>query len=267
MYLSLILKRKMRKRIKYIHLFFSLAVIWLAAQTGFGQLTFQQKRDSLHDKFVADSAHIYRDKKIKPTFSIDKRNSFIHTSKKISVNVNGFQLGVDFKEKHSFGLGFYSVLNTQTRRVVDDNRGSININLKIAYSTIFYEYLWIDTKRWAIGIPLEIGVGNYQTTATDSLGRKVKAFADTLKRGMLILGAGVNIDFKIWQWLGINAMGGYRLVGGNEPNKVNFNGVFYSFGLQVYFGELIKMARVGIKRTHYWHQDDKLFENQNRNKP
>lgn len=232
---------------------------------GLCQSTLQIKRDSLYAKFVKDSAHIYRHKKLAFVLATDKRNSFIRTNTKSSVNVSGFQLGVELFEKHSFGFGFYTILNTQKAHpVVDDRQKTIYINLKMSYSTIFYEYLVIDSKRWEIGIPLEIGGGNYQTTATDSSGKRVRSFKDTVQRGILVLGAGINVDFKIWRWFGINAMGGYRIIGGNEPNKVNFNGAFYSFGIHVFFGELVKMTRVGIKRVHYWHEDDKLFETKNK---
>ena len=241
----------------------SLIFFALIDQVGFCQETLQAKRDSLHAQFVRDSARIYKPKKFSFIISSDKRNSFIHESSKIPVSVNGFQIGVELFQKHSFGFGGYTVLHTsQSHSAVDEKQGTITLNLKMSYSTIFYEYLFIDTKRWEIGADFEIGGGNYQTTATDSAGKKVKTFADTLQRGILVLGTGINVDFKIFRWLGINGMCGYRVVGGNEPNKVNFNGAFYSLGIQIYFGELLRMARVGIKRVHYWHEDDRLVESQ-----
>ncbi|HXB41760.1 MAG TPA: hypothetical protein VNZ49_14565 [Bacteroidia bacterium] len=222
------------------------------------QLSKQQQIDSLRAGLTADSAHLYRYKKVKFLLAIDTRNSFIHTDKKIAVNVNGFQIGMVYKDHHNIALGFYSVLNTQTKQIQGDNQKKVNINLKIGYATLFYEYIFLDTKRWEIGIPIEIGHGNYHTTETDSAGKPVKGFADTTQKSISLLGVGLDATFKVWNWLGLNAMGGYRLASGGNLNGVNFNGVFYSVGLHIYFGELYRMYRLGIKRRLYRNQVEKI---------
>ncbi len=227
-------------------------------QTSFSQLSKKQKLDSLQAKFKTDSAYLYRYKKVKFLLAIDTRNSFIHTDKKIAVNVNGFQIGLVYKDHHNFALGFYSVLNTQSKQIQSDNLTKVNINLKIGYTTLFYEYIFLDTKRWEIGIPVEIGHGNYQTTETDSAGKTVKSFADTTQKSINLFGAGLDVTFKVWTWLGVNAMGGYRLASGGNLNGVNFNGVFYSVGMQIYFGQLYKMAKFGLKRRMYRNNVEKV---------
>jgi hypothetical protein len=250
--------------INFTYVFFALLFSVVYSSTAFCQSTKQAKLDSLRNKLTKDSAHIYRFKKVKFLFALDSRNSFIQTKTKTPVSVKGLQIGVILHEKHSLGLGFYSILNTQqTHPIVDEKQKTINVNLKMSYSTFFYEYLFIDTKRWEIGFPLEVGSGNYKISVTDSLGKPTPGFKDTLQKKIILLGAGLNVDFKIWKWLGLNAMGGYRLVGGNEPNKINFNGAFYSVGIHIYLGELVKMGRLGLKRRSYRNEVEKINRSQN----
>jgi len=250
--------KKMRKKINFTY--FTLAFVFVVAcgHESFSQSK-QAKIDSLHAKFVADSAYLYRYKKYKFLLAIDTRNSFIRTGDKTPVDVNGIQLGVIVDGKHNIGLGFYSISHIQkTTPVVGDNQKPLNVNLKLGYTTVFYEYMFVDTKRWEIGVLGEIGWGSYQTTVTDSAGKRDPTFKDTLQRGIALFGAGLDVSLKIWTWLGFNAMGGYRIVGGDEPNKVNFNGAFYSVGVQVHFGELRRMYRVGVKRRLYKSQVEKI---------
>jgi hypothetical protein len=125
-----------------------------------------------------------------------------------------------------------------------------NVNLNMGYVTLFYQYLLLDRRYIEIGVPLEIGAGNYHTTVTDSLGKNVRGFTDTLKKGIVLFGGGLSIDFKL-KWIGFNVMGGYRLVSGSEPSHVNFNGFFYSYGLQIYFGEILKSFKLHERRGSY----------------
>jgi hypothetical protein len=237
------------KKIKAAYWLFFFAILEPAA---FAQLSKAQKIDSLHAKFVADSSHIYRAKKYKFLLALDNRNSFVHTNKKVSIDIGGLQLGVVINDKHSLALGFYSAIGHQTAHAQDDQSNrTVTVNTKMGYATLFYEYEFFESKRWELGVPVEIGRGYYQTSVTDSAGRPIPTFHDTLRRNIALFGTGIDITFKIWRWLGLNVMGGYRFVGGDEPKKINLNGIFYSYGLQIGVGELYRMARLGLKRRIY----------------
>ncbi len=128
----------MKRRIRFIYLLFSLIEMFVFTNNGFCQSSLQAKRDSLHNKFVMDSARIYRPKKVALVLATDKRNSFIKTNTKTPVSVSGFQIGVELYEKHSFGLGFYTVLNTQqVHPVVDDLQ-------KIIQPSFMSIFLWTE---------------------------------------------------------------------------------------------------------------------------
>lgn len=215
------------------------------------QVSKQQKLDSLRTKFQADSARMYRYKKWHMMAALDNRSSFVRTNQKLSVNVGGLQAGMVYKDKHTMGIGFYAITGTQSGEIVaEDQKQKINLKLDMSYGTAFYEYNFLNTKRWEISVPAEIGAGSYRQLATDSVGNKVAGF-DTTAKAILLLGTGVKVSFRIFQWLGVGVMGGYRLVGGDEPKKINLNGFVYSYGIEIYFGRLYKMAKFGLKRRTY----------------
>lgn len=238
------------KRIKFYYsiLLLILLVADLRAQT---PLTKQQKLDSLKAKFTTDSTNMNRKRKFSLLAGFDTRNSFVSAEKKISVKLQGVKAGVKINGCHNLAIGYYSVINLPKKQITDENGVVYDLQLNMSYGTLFYEYVLLNTKRWEIGIPVEIGGGNYHTTATDTAGKKYKPFADTARTGISLFGAGLDVSFKIFQWLGFNATGGYRLVGGAEPQGMNFNGVFYSVGFEIYFGRLYKMAKFGLKRRTY----------------
>ncbi len=249
----------MMKKINFVFFIFAFHFAWI--QNSFCQNNNQAKLDSLRQKLTADSTRIYRVKKVKPLFALDFRNSFIHNSKtSIPVDFYGFQMGLILHEKHNMGIGFYSMSHIQkVNPIVGDQKKLMFINLKMGYMTTFYEYCFNISKRWEIGIPVEVGAGSYQIRATDSSGKRDPTFKDTLRRGILLFGTGFNVDFKVFKWVGLNLMGGIRIVGGNEPKKVNLNGAFYSLGLHFYLGEVVKWYKLGRKRRTYKHEVEKII--------
>ncbi|MGZ3866483.1 MAG: hypothetical protein ACXVC6_06590 [Bacteroidia bacterium] len=216
------------------------------------QLSKEDKLDSLKAGFMKDSAKIYKHANVGLILASDKRNTFIHTDTKTPVPLIGGQVGLAI-DKHSIGIGGYYIKLSHNVKSEVETRKPQTVTLNMGYVTVFYEYQFINRRFWEIGIPIEVGGGNYQTLVTDSSGKRDPSFKDTLKRGILVLGTGINIDFKVLKWIGFNFMGGYRLVGGNEPNRVNFNGAFWSAGLHFFLGEFIREFRFHERRGAYYH--------------
>lgn len=237
---------------------FTLAI--LLNNISLAQLSKEDKLDSLKAAFMKDSAKIYRHANVGLILASDKRNTFIHTDTKTPVPLVGGQIGLAI-DKHSIGIGGYYIKMSHPVTSDLDAKKHETVALTMSYGTLFYEYQFVERRFWEIGVPIEIGAGSYQTLVMDSSGTKRDpAFKDTLKRGILLLGAGINIDFKLLKWIGFNFMGGYRLVGGNEPNKVNFNGVFWSAGLHFFLGEFIREFRFHEKRGAYVHYRSMINE-------
>jgi hypothetical protein len=225
----------------------------------YAQNTRQEKLDSLRAGFISDSSAMYHNNEVKFMFAIDTRSSLFYSTQQIPVNVAGIQFGFSFNDIHTLAVGGYSVVFTQKKLIENDPKNYINISLKMSYGTLFYEYTAFSNKRWEIGFPFEIGSGNYQRLALDSSGKhRIKDFSDTAHKSIVLVGAGVDVTLKIFYWLGFNAMGGYRLVGGDQPKGVNFNGPFWSVGFQYRVGQLYKWLRLREKRRMYLFQVDKI---------
>jgi hypothetical protein len=211
----------------------------LFVEAVFGQDTIKQhKIDSLKAKLCADSAHIYRFRKVRPFFSLDNRNSFI---KDAPVNVQGLQLGLILKERHTLGFGFYTLQANAKQNITTKNDKYIDVNrtLSLNYLTAFYQYAIFDTRYFELDLPLELGLGGYDVKLTDAVTNKVVL---DKKGGTIIIGGGVGVTIKPLKWFGITGSAGYRNALDNNPN-VNFSGFFYSYGVWVGLGQIYRDAR------------------------
>ncbi len=205
------------------------------------------KTESLKHQFSMDSARIYRIKPVRPIVGLDQRNSFLGRTK---VNISGLQLGVTLLEKHTMGIGFYSILsNRKNTKLIGDKKETLNQNLELRYITHFYYYPIIDKKHFELGFPIEAGIGNFTVNVTDSIGRSMPGFPRP-KSPVLVFGGGLSLSYKPIRWAGIHFIGGYRVVKDNAT-KLNFNGPFYAFGLQLYLHEIIQDSRYAIKKHNY----------------
>ncbi len=211
---------------RIIFLFFFLSVSIFYSQT---------RLDSLKLKFKKDSAHTYRFKKIRPWLAIDQRNSWIKNAKglqRISVTINGLQLGVIIKEKHTVGLGFYTMNGTSQKPVkISDGDNKITYQeLLLKYTMLNYQYVIVNTRFFELDLPLEVGIGRYiynlkDETQTVLLWRE----AGPVK----LTGGGVTIVLKPLKWIGLRGMAGYRIVALNKRTNLNFNGFYYSYGVWI----------------------------------
>jgi hypothetical protein len=201
------------------------------------------KLDSLKQQFIKDSTWIFRPKHVFPLLASDQRNSFINGK---PVNIWGIKAGVTLYDRHNMGLGGYSVTNSTQRYVARLDR-TINQNTTLQYLTTFYEYSFIETRWWEVGVPVEIGIGKYNISSTDAnTGRVLPS-----RKGFVVpLGTALDINFKPTKWFAINVMGGYRFVI-TDNSRLNFNGWFYSFGGTIYLRQIIQDLRYFDKKRNY----------------
>lgn len=166
--------------------------------------------------------------------AIDQRNSYIN---KTPVNINGFQIGLNLLEKHTLGLGFYSIIgSTKHTKSIGDKTEVLNRNLNLSYMTFFYYYPVVDRRYWEFGFPVEIGGGIYKIDITDQYNKSEKGYPKS-NAWMVVFGAGLSLTIKPVRWLGLNGMAGYRKVSDSNPN-LNLNGFFYSYGVVLYVHQI-----------------------------
>ncbi|HXB41759.1 MAG TPA: hypothetical protein VNZ49_14560 [Bacteroidia bacterium] len=236
----------MRKtnRLKYFAIFF---ILLFSGFYSLAQTAKQAQLDSLKEKLKKDSAWIFRYRKVAPLIGFDNRNTFIQNN--APVNLQGIQLGVVLYERHSLAIGAYEIRASSKKaaRKGDKNKTE-KVSLDLRYITLFYQYNFVNTRWWQIGIPIEVGVGKFSISVTDSVNHLLKGYPFT--RGMTPVGIGLDVTFFPLTWLGLNVTGGYRKVFDNEP-RLNFSGAFYSYGVAVDFGFFLHKTFYYFKKNKY----------------
>ena len=233
------------KRIIVFSLLFAFTYSFLYSQT---------LKDSLKIKFQKDSAHIYRFKKLRPWLAIDQRNSWIKNdkgAKRVPVTINGIQAGLIVKEKHTVGLGLYSI-NRQTEKpvkLIDQSNKITYEELLLKYITLCYQYKIVNTRFFQLDVPLEVGLGRYIYNLKD----ETQTLLLWQEIGPLKLtGGGVEIVLKPLKWIGISGMAGYRITIFNKRTNLNFNGAYYSYGIWVDLRQIYRDLKVyGFVRPKY----------------
>jgi hypothetical protein len=171
---------------------------------------------------------------------LDSRNSFINNS---LVNVFGVKAGIRYYKRLSFSLGYYQLYNPPKSFSEDvqyiNSHGSeyiIRKGLKMYYFSGNIEYSFYQTKHWELSMPLQIGIGKtyFQYTAE---GKKYK----TNDLVNFIYEPTIAIDYKIIKWVGVNAAFGYRfMVAQNGRFNKQFNSPIVTFGISIYYSEIVK---------------------------
>lgn len=181
---------------------------------------------------------VYRFRKLMPLLSFDQRNTFLETNNNYNtpVSLRGVKLGATIMERHRTGLGVYQVMHKR-RHLYKVNGLPANLDFDFRYLTLFYEYYFVYTKRWDVGIPFEIGAGRYRASDT--------SFA---RNGLVWpVGTGIDVHLKLHRWLALTTMGGYRMVG-NNSSGVKLDNWFYSFGVAISTRHMLEDTRYYLKR-------------------
>ncbi len=93
-------------------------------------------------------------------------------------NIIGVRAGISYKEKHRFGMGFYTLASaerfTDAYLLVNETGeiDSVNAWPSFRYASIFYEYVWLKNGKWEISTPINLGTGrasiNYASKPTET---------------------------------------------------------------------------------------------------
>jgi hypothetical protein len=175
-----------------------------------------------------------------PTAGFDSRNSFISSSR---AHIWGFKVGVDFAGRLQGGIGYNRHNKNLGKEIYFTNetggRDSTFARLHLSYFSFYIRYVYYKTKHWKFSVmPYQLGFGNSRYRYAYN-GRDLVAG----KRFVVLYEPGISVSYKIFQWLGVGADIGYRfMLRGNPAIPENFNSPTYAFYVQIYWGELYKIA-------------------------
>lgn len=209
----------------------------------FGQESFRlSSQQNLH----GDSARIYKQKKLTFDFQFDNRNSFIRNN---AVNIQGLNMGFNFASGIRWGIGAYKIIKPfQLYRNVDQQQVTTNRELDLTYVTPNFQYTFFDRKWIQASVILEVGFG----TVEYKILNKDKSIVLREKRGFFLPGSsGLDVLIIPFRWFALEGLIGYRKsLRTYEINK-DFDGIFYSYGVKVFLGSILKDLRYhSAKRKH-----------------
>ncbi|GAB4018930.1 hypothetical protein [Spirosoma koreense] len=201
-----------------------------------GLLTFLLLTPRLDSIPSADTLQFKR-AKIRPTFNLDFRDSFLERQ---HVNIWGLNAGIELGEKrHQLTLGYYWISYATYLKLIDWRRDAarrINLNYytrtDLWFMNLMYWWNITNNKRWLISVPAEIGGGVAYALPTRL---STETVIDRTKRSFLVpVQLGAYAQWRGTRWVGLSAQIGYRISVFQTAINQNFNGSYYSIGVTVY---------------------------------
>lgn len=94
---------------------------------------------------------------IKPELILDGRLTLISNE---GARLGGFRVGVEMNRVNRFGIGFYSFSNgVHTESLNEISPSIVSANLELNYSSLYYERVWLFTKKYECSSALHLGYG------------------------------------------------------------------------------------------------------------
>jgi hypothetical protein len=184
------------------------------------------------EKYLSEKPHLF--------LKVDSRNSFIENSR---AKVIGLKLGISYGHRLHFGIGYnqlYPPSSNFDRQYYYINKyglkDSLTEKLKLYYISVHMEYVFYQTKRWELSMPLQIGIGQtYYVLSEEGIKTRLEAKTN------FIYEPAVSVEYKLLRWLGVGSDVGFRFLLTPE-RKLNrqFTSPTYSFKLLIYYDEIYK---------------------------
>lgn len=198
----------------------------------------KDKRKLTRENYIKDSIRIYTPKKIYPQIALDNRKSFIRNS---PVDIRGIYTGILYKSRYKFGIAYYE-LDSQSRANIKlkEKQSPAVRDLDLYFGSINFEYLVIDRRYIKLGFPINLGFGFYNLNIYDD--RKENLLYHSVGN-FIPLSIASEIAKKPFRQFGLTTSIGYRKVISHRESRIDFDGLFYSYGLVVDLKEIIKDLR------------------------
>jgi len=170
-------------------------------------------------------------------FNFDFRRTFVNAE---PVRFYGFRIGAQ-RGRDVLALGFYGLGDPYLRTAVElDGLGARDMRTNFDYACVTYERLLVDGKRWQVGVPVSIGLGNYRTSFRDS----GDVFRPYTTNELVPIEASLHVDYNLTWWVFLGLGGGYRHVLAAERDiTVSLSDWTYYVKVGLRVGEMLKRLR------------------------
>ncbi len=177
--------------------------------------------------------------------SLDGKNNIVGD---LNIKMFGLQGGYIYNRRTSLYMGLY--LTSKEATVIAENynlnagktdSNTIYNSYGMTYLNFGCEYIFCNNKKWQLSIPAAIGIGS----GTFKRFSEIKYY-EAKYPTIIPFETGLKASYKLTWWLWLGAGLGTRI----SLNSTHYyNGPFYTFGLQVKTGAMIKKAKKAIE-TH-----------------
>ena len=205
-----------------------------------------QNQTIAREAYIKDSIKICTPKKIYPQLGLDNRKSFIRNS---PVDIEGAYIGILYKSRYKFSVGYYQVDNEghANKRIKDKQIITIR-DLELYYTTFNFEYLAINRRYIKLGLPVDLGYGFSNISIYDE--NKSKLLYHSVGK-FTPFSIGTELTIKPVRWVGITGLIGYRKILRRSEPRLDFDGVFYSYGISIDVKEIVKDIRLMLAKKRY----------------
>ncbi|MFL5764957.1 MAG: hypothetical protein ACJ77K_13520 [Bacteroidia bacterium] len=207
--------------------FFIILVISFSALLSVAQPAMDTMRMSLQKK-----PHLFG--------KFDSRNSFIDGSR---AKIFGIKAGLNYGNRLYFGVGYNQL--SPPAKDFDKEIDVVNAAgqsekttamLRLFYISLHAEYVFYQTKKWQLSMPLQFGVGQIYYKY-NYLGKR-KVMEQDLN---FVYEPAVSVEYKFVKWAGVGADIGYRfMLTDYERLNRKFNSPTYAFKFLIYYNEIVK---------------------------
>jgi hypothetical protein len=145
--------------------------------------------------------------------------------------VDGVKFGIDYIGRLKLGMGLSWMNSNYSKMIITKNFTDTSTNyLKFAYLTIYANFVFYKTKHWQLSVPLQLWwqkQNNFRYSERDS------------KYFLLLYEPGINVQFKIFKWLGLGSDVAYRMVVKDNSSIVErISSPVYSFNILIWFDQI-----------------------------
>lgn len=173
--------------------------------------------------------------KLSYTINWDSRSSII---KEKIVNIRGINTGIIVgRNRHEITLGYYWMNFNSYLRLLDLGKNAAKrINLDyytktdMYFFSIMFRQNFINNRKWLVSLPIEVGIGTTKNEGV-SLFNEIQIWKR--KEYFIPVQAGIYAGWKATRWVGLSVQGGYRYALFEKNIANNYNGLYYSFGVNM----------------------------------
>jgi hypothetical protein len=192
--------------------------------------------------FPPDTPLISFKNKPKLFLTLDKTGSFVGGK---AATTNEIKAGLEFKKKLRLGVGFAGLVSdvVEEKSVVTPAThidSLVNAQLSLSFLSINGEYVFYDSKRWQIAMPVGLGFGTSYFSYFEGVdGGYRNQRVD--EGGVVLFTAQGVATYRILRWVGLSAGLGFRQMLVSNPSvDESFNSPVYVIKIRIFLGEIYK---------------------------